>query len=155
VFFGLLRGSKKKEMGNLFTGNLVISSLQLTHIPAHAYWKKEVFQRFHVSSIEELLNVEPSIDHTSYYNATIPAYFDKNPTMEWIYFHFRDLDATHKEDVKIMVQEAASIDAAYKMCHPRDRVGTFNWNDVVRLHTTMHTCYSSFLRAHWGQIAEL
>jgi len=41
-----------------------------------------------------------------------------------------------------MVCEAAPICAADAICHPRDRVGNFDWGDVITLHYTRHMLIS-------------
>ena len=46
-----------------------------------------------------------------------------------------------------IVHEASSIYAAHAMCHPRERVGKFNFTDVLELNEIFHTPYSDFIQS--------
>ncbi len=115
---------------------------------AHMYWKTQVYTTFKVNNIHELLNVEPAIDHVDYYNATIPNYFHSLETLNWIDANFDDLPSMIKNDALLVVRESASIYAAHAMCHPRDKVGKFNWDDVINLHKCLNTKYIPFFEKH-------
>lgn len=112
---------------------------------AHMYWKTQVYTTFKVNNVREVLNVEPSIDHKDYYNATIPDYFNSFETLDWINDNFEDLP---KDDALLVVRDAASIYAAHAMCHPRDKVGKFNWDDVIALHKLLNTKFVPFFEKH-------
>lgn len=119
---------------------------------AHQYWKEVVYSQFDVDSIKAVLNVEPAIDHEDYYNATIPTYF-KPPnrswiTLNWIDANFNMLSNTTQHEAMIVVCESASIFAADAMCHPRARVGKFDWSDVVNLHECLHTPFVAFFQKY-------
>ena len=64
----------------LFAKSNIQSDFDL-HYGAHCHWKHEVYAKFNVSNIHEVLNAEPSIDHENYYSATIPQYFKSGITM--------------------------------------------------------------------------
>ncbi len=123
----------------------------LLHYGAHCHWRDQVYSDFKVNSINEVLNIEPSIDHTDYHNATIPDYFHKKEyygvTLTWIDANFKYLEAGVQQQALTMACEAAAILAAHAMCHPRARVGHFDWSDVVRLHEVLQsTGYLAFLK---------
>lgn len=115
------------------------------HTLMHAYWKDKVFSSFGVRNIPEVLNLEPSIDHFDHYKTRIPEYFKSDVTTSWIDEHYEYLDADQQEAAKQMLTEAASIMAAHAMCHPRDRVGMFDWSDVTRLHEELRTPYTTLI----------
>ena len=50
----------------LFATSNIQSDFDL-HYGAHCHWKHEVYSKFNVSNIHEVLNAEPSIDHENYY----------------------------------------------------------------------------------------
>ena len=73
--------------------------------------------------------------------------------MNWVNSNYHMVSSPQRLELDIMVKEAASIFAADAMCHPRARVGKFDWSDVVALHRIIHTPYSDFLNAHVQQLA--
>lgn len=126
------------------------------HYGAHCHWRDKVFADFNVTTIPQVLNVEPSIDHEEFYHATIPVYFQKNPTMTWLENQWSTLPNKMKTDGLTTIREAASIFAANAMCHPRDRVGKFDWHDVLTLHQRLNSPYRMLLTQHFDlQIKEL
>jgi len=126
------------------------------HYGAHCHWRDKVFVDFNVTTIERVLNVEPSIDHEEFYHATIPVYFQKNPTMSWLEKQWSALPDEMKTDALTMIREAAFIFAANAMCHPQDRVGKFDWDDVLKLHQMLDSPYRMLLMQHFDlQIKEL
>ncbi len=118
------------------------------HHGAHLYWRNITYSRFGVNNINELLNIEPSIDHFETYKASIPEYFRSPITVDWIDNNFMEMEHNMQMDAKKIMCEAAAIMAADAMCHPRDRVGKFGWNDVVDLHSTLNTRYLKFILKH-------
>ena len=89
----------------------------------------------------KVLNVEPSIDHKEYYNATIPAYFKQDVLfLEWVDQNFDKFEEEKQKEAIKMIKEAATINAV-----DATRVGKFDWSDVVKLHTTLNTPYIHFL----------
>jgi hypothetical protein len=116
---------------------------------AHCHWKDDVYNKFNAKNIHEILNVEPAIDHDDYYNATIPDYFKEDTTtLNWIDQNFDKLPGDLQYDAKKIVCESAAIFAAHSMCHPRDRVGKFDWSDVLSLHECLKTPYLGFIKKH-------
>jgi hypothetical protein len=118
------------------------------HYGAHSHWKKEVYSKFNVTDINQVLNVEPAIDHEDHYHATLPDYFIQNPTVHWIDENYQKLSQDQLKEARIMLDESAAIYAAFAMCHPRDRVGKFDWSDVFRLHQTLITSHFKLLQKH-------
>lgn len=114
---------------------------------AHQYWMGTVYRRYSVSDVHQVLNIEPAIDHVDHYGTRIPDYFRATKTLEWVSQNFKDLGERQEAAVD-MVNEIASVYAADAMCHPRDRVGRFDWSDVLRLHQSLRTPYLEFFRAH-------
>lgn len=136
-----------KMLRNLF----ITTHLQLEwdlHYGSHCYWKEQVYLIFGVHSMKEVLNVEPSIDHEEYYGEEVPEYFKKYTTINWINEHFNDMPDGLKQKAKVVAFEAAIIKAADVMCHPRARVGKFDWSDVIKLHEMLHTPYNTFIKEH-------
>ena len=116
---------------------------------AHNYWKNVTFHRFNVHTVEELLNVEPSIDHIDFYNASIPDYIKSAHTLKWVQSNYDCLPRELRASARKMVCAEAAIVAANAMCHPRARVGNFNWMDVMELHNILPSLgYGAFLREH-------
>ncbi len=118
------------------------------HQATHLHYRNDVYTKFHVSNIKEVLNLEPSIDHEDVYNAIIPDYFKEGTTLQWIDQHFDQLPQPIQYDAINIVCEEAAIQAAHAMCHPRDRVGKFDWSDVLRLHVCLNTPYLAFIKKH-------
>jgi hypothetical protein len=114
------------------------------HYGAHQFWKQVVYDSFKVADIHQVLNVEPPIDHGEHYNATIPEYFYEYETLGWVNQHINSMSPTMRAEAIQIVEEAASIEAAHAMCHPYDRVGKFDWSDVVALHESLRTPYDKF-----------
>ncbi len=132
-------------LSSLFAINSVESEWNL-HYGAHCYWRDQTYSMFNVTTIKQILNIEPSIDHEDYYHYQIPAYFKSTVTTDWIMDHYDELPRYLKQTTKIMIFEAASIMAANAMCHPRARVGKFDWSDVLQLHNILTTPYSNLLK---------
>jgi hypothetical protein len=116
------------------------------HYGAHCHWREDVFQKFNVTNMREVLNVEPAIDDISHYHATIPDYFRSFITVQFIAEHFQEMPSTMKPQAKRVLEESASIFAANAMCHPRDRVGKFDWSDVMQLHQMLQTPFYKFMQ---------
>jgi hypothetical protein len=118
------------------------------HYGAHCHWRNDVYTKFDCKNVHEVLNKEPAIDHENVYNSTISDYFKSGITLTWIDQNFDQLSHNEKIDAKRMVGEAAAIYAAHAMCHPRDRVGKFDWSDVLSLHECLRTPYLDFIKKH-------
>jgi hypothetical protein len=118
------------------------------HFGAHCHWRDEVFKSFNVSDIRGVLNAEPPIDDEDFYNATVPPHLKSAITINWISDHWPLIEDDMLPEVKQMLYESASIFAAYAMCHPRARVGKFDWSDVIELHETLHTPFYKFVQTH-------
>ena len=132
-----------------FFSSTNIPTMWNIHFGAHQYWKSQVYQSFNISNIKEVLNVEPAIDHEDYYNATIPEYFKSQyKTLDWVDTNLERMNENQKIQAKKMIAEAACIYAADAMCHPRDKVGNFDWQDVVDLHKCLRTPYEAFIKKH-------
>jgi hypothetical protein len=112
------------------------------HFGAHNYWREEVFRTYNVTSCHDLLNLEPA--NTNYYGTSVPRYFKSWTTTQWIVDHYQELPHFPRVQAEQVLQEFAYIFAAEAMCYPRDRVGRFDWSDVVRLHETLGTPFHRF-----------
>jgi hypothetical protein len=100
---------------------------------AHCHWREETFKTFGAQNISQLLNLEPSIDHSEHYYTSIPSYFQSDLFPTWLDRNYEYLSPEEQEVAQTIAQEAAAIYAADAMCHPRARVGLFDWTDVRRL----------------------
>jgi hypothetical protein len=136
-----------KKIVALFTAQNVNKEWNV-HYGAHCHWRNDVYNKFNCKNIHEILNVEPAIDHDDYYNATIPVYFKDTTTLNWIDQNFDKLPEIVQYEAKKIVCESAAIFAAHAMCHPRDRVGKFDWSDVLSLHECLKTPYLDFFKKH-------
>lgn len=136
-----------KQIVSLFASRNLNEEWNL-HYGAHHHWRDLVYKKFNVQNIHEVLNVEPSIDHKDYYNASIPEYFKDCSTLEWIDKNYDQLPDDKQHEAQKMMTESAAIYAADAMCHPRDRVGKFDWSDVLSLHECLRTPYLDFIKKH-------
>lgn len=114
------------------------------HWGAHCFWRDRVYADFNVSSIREVLNLEPPIDAVDEYHAAIPDHFGSGLSLYFIEDYYDQMPPSMQAQAKQVLLESASIVAADAMCHPRDRVGKFDWSDVERLHSTLR--YLGFYR---------
>lgn len=85
------------------------------------------------ASLREILNLEPSIDHTEHYGTKISDYFSSNDAMNWLLLYYPFLPDELQYETHNFTRDIVTVFAADAMCHPRDRVGKFDWSDVVTL----------------------
>lgn len=94
---------------------------------------KRLYRQYPASSIRQILNLNPPIDHEHYYHCRISRYFETNEAMDWLIDYYAFLPPSLQSRTHDAITDMVSVYAAHAMCHAHDRMGQFNWSDVLAL----------------------